>query len=362
MNHSTIVFIGEAWGEAEACLQSPFVGPAGQELSRMLHAAGYLCELLPYQFNSAIRMIKYWEQFPYPLLNVFNARPPENDVEFFYEKIRRVDATPEQVTLSRNFNNSIFYPKLEFISHVYNLRLALESLKPNIIVALGNTALWALGLPPSISKLRGNVTLSKWGKVLPTYHPASVLRKWNQRIITILDLHKALRESKYPEIKTLNREIWTQPTIEDLYKWWELYGSRSELIGFDIETIYNQQISEISFASDSTHALHIPFFYKDLKQFVNWWPDSKTELAAWKFVKMVCESKVPKIGQNCIQYDTFWLLKVMGIKVNNILHDTMQMSHAWALELEKSLGFLGSVFLDERSWKHIRTETNKQND
>lgn len=354
-----IVIIGEAWGEQEATLQSPFVGAAGQELARMLSAAGYGNELLPYSFNSPVRMLNYWRKFPYPLLNTFNARPPENNVEFFYTKPGN-DAS--KLFLQRKFDNSIYYVKAEYEHHITHLHEALKQLKPNVIIAFGNTALWALGLPTSISKLRGNIVGTPFGKVLPTFHPASVLRNWSQRVIAILDLHKALRESASPSITTLSREIWTKPTIEDLYKWWNLYGSRTNLLAFDIETVSNKQISEISFASDSTHALHIPFFWKENRRFTNWWPNVKTEVAAWKFVKMALESDVPKIGQNCVQYDCYWLLKEMKIGVKNVTHDTMQMAHAWQPELEKSLGFLGSIFLDERSWKGIRTETNKQND
>lgn len=351
-----IVFVGEAWGSQEALLQSPFVGPSGCELYRMLHAAGYPVPFLPYQFNSPVRMLNNWSKFPYPLLNVFNAHPPENNIEFFYQR------EPTHAFPSRRFDNRIHYVKPEYESHVTQLHIDLQTLAPNVIVALGNTALWALNLPVTISKLRGNVVESPFGKVVPTYHPASVLRNWSQRVVTILDLHKALRESKSPLVSTPAREIWTRPSIDDLYLWWELYGKAAPLLAFDIETILNQQISEISFASDSTHALHIPFFYKENKRYVNWWPDAASEVNAWKFVKMVLESEVPKIGQNCTQYDCYWLLKEMNIAVKNIRHDTMQLSHAWALELEKSLGFLGSIFLDERSWKGIRTETNKQND
>jgi len=263
--------------------------------------------------------------------------------------------------LPRRFD-SLMWVKPEYESHVTQLHTTLKALKPNVIVALGNTALWALGLPSTISKLRGNVVETPFGKVLPTFHPASVLRKWEQRIVSVLDLFKARRESEYPEIRTLSREIWTHPTIEDLHKWWELYGSKTSLLAFDIETVANKQISEISFASDSTHPLHVPFFWKENKRFISWWPDAKTELAAWKFVKMVLESEVPKIGQNCTQYDGFWLAKEMKIGVKNITHDTMQLAHAWQPEMEKSLGFLGSIFLEEKSWKHIRTDTNKQND
>ena len=77
---------------------------------------------------------------------------------------------------------------------------------------------------------------------------------------------------------------------------------------------------------------------------------------------MALESDVPKIGQNCVQYDSYWLLKEMNIAVKNIKHDCMTMSHCWALELEKSLRFLGSIFLNEREWKNIRTDTVKLND
>lgn len=350
------VLVGEAWGSSEATLQYPFVGSAGQELMRMLHSAGYSVPFLPYTFNSSVRMMNLWEKSDITLLNVFNYHPPENDVEFFYTR------EPSPTFNPRRFDNIIHYVKPEYEFHIQLLHKTLCELKPNTIVALGNTALWALGLPPSISKLRGNVVESEFGKVLPTHHPTSVLRNWSQRIVTILDLHKALRESESPTICTLPREIWTRPNIEDLWEWWRLYGSKAELLAFDIETVLNKQISEISFASDSTHALHVPLFYKENKQYVNWWQTLQEEVEAWKFIKMVLESDVPKIGQNCVQYDSYWLLKEMNIAVKNIQHDTMQLSHCWALELEKSLGFLGSIFLDERSWKGIRTETNKQND
>lgn len=351
-----LVLIGEAFGEQEARLQSPFVGAAGAELARMLHGAGYPCAFVPYTFNSSIRMVNYWSKFPFPLLNVFNAHPPENNVEFFYTREVFPTFPP------RRFDNRIHYVKPEYEFHVKQLHEALKELKPHCIVALGNTALWALGLPATISKLRGNVVESPFGKVLPCYHPASVLRNWSQRIITILDLHKALRESNSPIISTLPREIWTRPSIEDLYEWWRLYGSKTELLAWDIETVLNKQISEISFASDSTHALHVPILYKENKQYISYWPDARTELEAWKFIKMVLESDTPKIGQNAIQYDCYWVLKEMNIAPKNITHDTMQMAHAWGLELEKSLGFLGSIFCEEKAWKHIRTETNKQND
>ena len=356
-----LVIVTDCWGEQDARLQTPLVGQAGAELARMLHQAGYPCEKLPFNFSSSYRMMRYWDSFPYPILSVFNKRPPNDDITSFYAKPK--DKVPLNRELpSRRIDNSIHFLRDDYTSHLTSLHDTLRRLSPNIIVALGNTALWALGQPPVISKLRGNIVESPYGKLLPTHHPTSVLRKWSQRTISLLDLHKAYRERATPSVKTLPREIWTEPTIPDLYEWWERYGSKSKLLAFDIETIKMTQVSEVGFAADSNHALHIPFFYKDQGRFVNWWPDAKTELEAWDFVKMVCESDVPKIGQNVVQYDLYWMIHSLNIQVRNIQHDTMTLAHAWQPELEKSLGFLGSIFLDELSWKSIRTDTSKQND
>ena len=352
-----IVFIGEAWDEQAAIVGEAFVGPAGQEFSRMLAQAGYGNDLLPYAFTSSIRMLQYWSRFPYPILNVFSERPVENNVELFYAKPS--DKVPVNKSYpSRRFGTSIHWLRDEYTHHIEALHATLETLRPNVIVALGNTALWALDLPTTISKLRGNIMSSKWGKVVPTFHPASVLRKWDQRVLAVLDLAKALRESATPETQLMHREIWTEPSIEDLYRWWDEHGSRARLLAVDIETVKQKQISEIGFASDPRHALHVPFVYQEGGVWKSWWSDARTELKAVDFVRMVCESTVPKIGQNVCQYDSYWLAKEWGIVLRNIAADTMVLSHAWNPELEKSLGFLGSIFLNEREWKSIRSHSD----
>ena len=211
----------------------------------------------------------------------------------------------------------------------------------------------------AIGKLRGFVHKHELGKVLPTYHPSAVLRNWSLRVPTLFDLFKARRESKFPDIRLVEREIWAEPTIADLWNWWETHGSKSSLLALDIETLKATQITEVGFASDSGHALHIPFCWKDGKTYKQWWPDTKTEVQAWKFVRHVCESAVPKIGQNGVQYDCFMLAKCMGIVVNNYQHDTMQAAHALWPEMNKSLYDLGAMLLDEASWKSIRKDSSK---
>ena len=202
------------------------------------------------------RSINYWSNYNFTLLNVFNERAPQNNVELFYAKLQ--DKVPLNRKLPRRkFGTSNHYLREEYVHHIEALHKKLEQLKPNVIVALGNTALWALGLTPSIAKLRGNVIASKWGKVIPTHHPGAVIRAWSNRTIAVLDLHKALRESKSPAISAPERIIWTEPTIEDLYKWWEDYGSKAELLAIDIETLKKIPLEREKSARHFTYSISL---------------------------------------------------------------------------------------------------------
>lgn len=361
-----LVLIGEAWGKDEDEFKHPFVGASGQELWRMLGDAGFPCSPLPYQFVSPWRMMnQLWPTLPHQLLNVFNERPADNQIDLFFAHLSDEVPVDRKLPCRRSGSSNLWVRK-EFAHHVYKLHEDLERLKPNLIIALGATACWALNLPTGIGKSRGTVTESKWGKVLPVYHPSAILRGWSNRVTTVLDLHKALRQKDFPEIRTLERHIWYKPTISDLYEWWDTFGKHAPLLGVDIETLRNEQISEITFSASSTQALHVPFVIQDksdkITPFQSWWPDLETELKAWDFVRMACSSPIPKIGQNVVQYDTYWLLHEMGIPLTNIQEDTMTLAHCWQPELDKNLGFLASIFCDEKAWKHIRTDTVKEND
>lgn len=359
---TSFVIIGEAWGEKEEQFSFPFVGPSGAELYRMLGEAGFPCEHLPYNYVSPFRMSQLWMRLPHPLLNVFNARPPDpeqkNRVEYFYAKL--ADKVELDRTLPRRrFGSSFLYVKKEFGEHVHALHKKLYELQPNLIIALGATACWALGLIESIGKIRGSIHETKFGKVIPCYHPAAILRNWSNRTVTVLDLFKCRKEMEFPHSVRVSREIWTEPTIADLQTWWEQHGSTSSLLAFDIETVRKAQISEVGFASDAHHALHIPFIIEEDKQYVSYWKTLEEEVLAWQFVKQVLESQVPKLTQNG-KYDIYWLVKEFGIPVRNWTHDTMQKAHCWQPELQKSLQFLGSIFMSEMDWKSIRRNVGKE--
>jgi uracil-DNA glycosylase len=324
-----IALIGEAWGEVEERERTAFVGPTGYELTRMLNEAG----------------IRRGDCF---LTNVFNLRPPGNKIEAL--------CTVKGMGLSN-------YPSIGKAGYIHKRyrgeleRLAdeLEEVNPNVVITLGNTAAWAMLGKTMISKIRGTVQLSTHTitdfKVLPTYHPAAIFRQWTLRPVTIVDLMKGKRESLFPEIRRPERQIWIEPTLEDLYEFDQLYIRSCERLAVDIETAGNI-ITCIGFAPRRDVALVIPFV-RSLRARTAYWPTVGTERKVYRFIKEILCRPTPKVFQNGL-YDIAFIYRTWGIGVRNAEHDTMLLHHALQPESLKSLGFLGSIYTDEGNWKQMR--------
>jgi uracil-DNA glycosylase family 4 len=125
-----LVFVGEAPGADEDARGEPFVGAAGQLLTKMIAAMGYARE----------------EVY---ILNVLKCRPPNNR-----------PPEPDEVAACEPF-----------------LKKQLAALRPSMIVTLGKFASHALcGETTPITRLRGNVRSYQGIPVMPTYHPSYLLR------------------------------------------------------------------------------------------------------------------------------------------------------------------------------------------
>ena len=325
-----IAIVGEAWDEEEAKQQTAFVGASGYELTRMLSEAG----------------IHRADCF---LTNVLNLRPPGNKIEALCgSKAEGIIGYPALYKAK--------YLKREFICELERLGAELADVNPNLVIALGNTASWALLGRTAISKLRGttfNSTHTAVGfKVLPTYHPAAVLRQYELRPTTIADLMKAKREAEYPEIRRPRREIWIEPTLEDIYEFDRKYIRESRLLSIDIETAGNQ-ITCIGIGPSRSLALVVPFLDSRRKG-RSYWPSARSEKEVWVYLcNLLGSSSPPKLFQNGL-YDIAFLWRAYGIKVLGAEHDTMLLHHALQPESLKGLGFLGSIYTDEGSWKDMR--------
>lgn len=335
-----IAFVGEAPGEQEDLTGMPFMGSSGQELTRMMKEAG----------------IDRSECF---LTNVLSIRPPDNKLDAFCGKRADVGADYNLPPLG-----SGNYLKPEYLPELQRLADELNAVKPNLVVALGGTASWALLSAPKITSIRGTVaagTLVPF-KVLPTFHPSAVLRNWAIRPIVVADLIKAERESHFSEVRRPERTIYYDPNYGDLEFFRRgILHSGSRLIGADIET-KNKTITCISFAPSRSESFVIPF-WDSRKPNGSYWQTLDEEVEWWRLVEDVLSSDIEKVFQNGL-YDIQYLWR-MGLKIRNFHHDTMILHHAKYPEMQKGLGFLGSIYTNEASWKLMRlkdTDSNKRDD
>jgi DNA polymerase len=144
--NADVMFVGEAPGADEDIQGEPFVGRAGQLLTKMIEAMGFA------------RGEVY-------IANVIKCRPPGNR-----------DPEPDEVASCEPF-----------------LFRQIESIRPKVIVALGAFAAKALlKTTDPISRLRGRVYDYHGAKLIPTFHPSFLLRSPNQKKYAWDDLKKAL--------------------------------------------------------------------------------------------------------------------------------------------------------------------------
>ena len=318
--------VGEAFGKDEEASGLPFQGNAGRILNSLLSQVGIVRE----------------ECF---ITNCLNLRPkPTNDIRnCLGPKATGIPGMPALVPGK--------YMRAEFKPELDRLYAELERVKPNLIVALGATAAWALLGTSGIAKIRGTVAPSPWGKVLAAYHPQAVGYDWSLRPVLFADLTKAKREAEFPELRRPQREIWVEPSLQDMDCFESQHMDYSDILAIDIETM-GDMITCIGFAPSPQVALVVPF-YDPAKPDHNYWPTHAEEVQAWALVAHWCKSARPKVFQNGL-YDINFLWHTMGIAVTNAQHDTMLLSHALQPELPKGLAFLGSIHTNESSWKLMR--------
>jgi DNA polymerase I-like protein with 3'-5' exonuclease and polymerase domains len=97
--------------------------------------------------------------------------------------------------------------------------------------------------------------------------------------------------------------------------------------------------------------LVIPFWDKTKPRWSYWTEDE--ERLVWEAIQAFMESpRVELLWQNGM-YD-YQYVTPMKIKVHRSTEDTMLLHHSLFPELQKSLGFMGSLYTNEASWKLMR--------
>ena len=325
-----LAFVGEAPGETEMEDGSPLVGPSGRVFNQLLRTANI-------------------EREDCLVTNVFDTQAPDNDPMAW--TVSRAEALSKGWPLEHDCDGRYFDP--EFLR--YNLdRLGAElrQAAPTVIVPMGGTACWAFTGKLGVTQARGAVCratrVSPGTKLVPTLHPAYVIRQWKMFHVVAADMMKADAEAaRGPAVTYTEREIWIEPRLDDLSNFERRYMHSSILLSVDIETMPAQRhITCVGVAPDATHALVIPF--------VDWrrpsrsyWKSLSDEMEAWKWLRRWLESPIPKLMQNGT-YDFTWLYD-MGIHVRNYCEDTRLLHHALYPEMPKDLGFMGRHVRPDRA-------------
>lgn len=354
-----LLILGEARGVEEDRIGSSFVGPSGIELLKQLSDAKILTlatedqNLISRYYNNGDQtaVAQVWTNHSSTIhrTNVLNFHPFGNKLENLCgTKAQGIPGFPPLLKSK--------YLLAEYAAQLDRLADEILAHDPNLILCLGNTALWALTGQTGVAKLRGTTLLSTHTvgdfKLLPTYHPAAVLRQWELRPTTVMDLIKAKRESTYAEIRRPDCQIWIEPTLEDIREFFTRYVKSSPLTAVDIETSGNR-VTCIGFAPRSDLAIVIPFDDTRAKNGC-YWPTPFDERQCWETLRGVLEdASIPKLFHNGL-YDIGFLYRSYGICTKGAKEDSMLLSHALQPESLKGLGYLGSVFSDHGSWKHMR--------
>lgn len=349
-----IVIVGEAWGESEDLLRTPFIGWSGYELSRMCYEADLCLEppLKPEQYSSAM-LWDWWKRQGLLLTNTFAFRPPANKLQSICGKKADVGNNYKHESIGKDG-----YVLPQYLGELSRLKEELESHERHCVVALGATASWALLGSSKIGQIRGvasGSSLVPGLKVVPTYHPAGIMRNWSWRPIAIADLMKvSSREGKFPEIQRPQRSVLINPTISEVREWLHRPAWR---YGVDTET-RARMIEMVQLARSPQDAIAIPLIDKS-KPGASYWSETD-EREIWSLLRWRLEDpEIVKVFQNGL-YDLQYFIRGSPIRPRNCSEDTMLLHHSMFPESQKGLGFLGSIYTNEASWKLWRGKNQEE--
>lgn len=336
-----VLLIGEAPGEEEEKAGEPFVGPAGRLLNALLADAGL-------------------DRRQLHITNVFSKRPPKNDL------LQWCGTKTELKKLDKNYNAEKMpngkYLRPEYLPHVSRLRTELGSIEPDLIIGLGAVALWALTGDGKIGNSRGVFLDIPAGRAIFTFHPANILRQYENYALAWRDLTKARQWLNEELTPPLHRQLCINPSFEEMERYYDLFASIPYApLGVDIETVPScGQITMVAFGT-ATHCICIPVWDKaTLPGRANVYPDIKSEAKAWRMIRRFAQLPNPKVLQNGL-YDMQYLLDALDIRLRNVHDDTAILQHSLQPELPKALGTLASLYLNEPSWKYLRTSDKDVN-
>lgn len=314
-----IMLVGECPTPGDMKAGQPFTGGAGYLLERSLSRAG-------------ISMSQCWQTY----LVHETAPGAAGRFESFLTKTNQI----------------------KLLGGILQLKKDIETVKPNVVVAMGPGALQPLTGKKGLDKYRGSILESKLvpgTKVIPTYSAPFALKIYEAKAIMEMDFTKAKAQAEFPEIVLPEREYYLNPDpvtrtrIRD-----EML--HAEWLSIDIECWLQYdgtwKIACVGFSDHPQRAMVI----------------HRNSESAWHDIRLLCECPAKKIFQNGM-FDVT-VLADEGINVPNFAFDTMVAHHSLFAEsasggdeisrlhrkkrtsvFRKGLGFQTSIYTNEPYYK-----------
>lgn len=332
-----LAIVGEGPGEVEVQQGRAFVGPSGMELDKALKAAGI-------------------DRRKVLVTNVMNCRPPANahgeaNLKAFLDKLSRADKARWEKAQEKD-------PNAPFIQTPTPMECCRPRLEREIegysnFIALGKPANQALtGTTTGILGVRGSIVevQAPPRRVMPTVHPAFVLRAQRWRHVFRNDLAKAVRIFR-GQSTWKDPEIIYHPSPEELRR----FLMAHEAYAYDVETDAIESLTAklrcIAIGTeDVVHLVGV----RSIDGQRTFYPHA-VDVEIWRILKEFFEDDtVLKIAHNGA-YDMTVLWNQKGIRVKNprgVPSDTLLLHKSVESELPHNLGYVGSVYTDiDRAWK-----------
>lgn len=350
-----ILIVGEAPSRTDFLANRPFQGQTGQELDKMLHEAGIL----------------------------------RADCHITYvcpDVIPKVRGQQDHIRFFRKFTKKYQIPTTVVATGLVTLAATISELQPTLIITLGELPLWALTSEVGITKWRGSILESNTSpkvKLIPTYSPEAVCRKWSWRFIMVQDLRRAFRESSFAEVRVPAYNFIIRPSFE---KTMEVLGRLCDtangqrhhdtnanfrgdsipetngayggstgvridpqklILGGDIET-RRGHISCFGISWSKHDAICIPFMC--VENVEGYWSYEEERAILWKLHELFTHNKIGWVFQNGI-YDLQYFAIRWGF-IPEMFMDTMLAHHTCFAGLPKGLDFQSSIYCHyHRYWK-----------
>lgn len=322
-----VMIVGEFPNEQDLARSEPFAGGIGFELSKMLaeakiHREGCFCAY------------------------VVDDRIPSGNRELLATSSKS-KATAEHYSVNGR------YVTQQVVDGIERLKKEIELVKPDVVCAMGNLALFALTGEWSAMSWRSSImesTLVPGLKVIPTYSPSMVAAQMYLRPIVVHDLKRVAKHIGKPKVERPVQRFIIRPDFETAMQTLSnLIDMPATDIGADIETRAGH-IACIGFAWSASDAICIPLMCQHNDEGY-WTLEQEADLVSLMITVM---RKHRIIGQNW-NYDAQYIYRHWHFLCPSV-EDTMIQHHSCFSNMEKNLAFLSSMYLEDHLyWKDDRT-------